>query len=181
MRQKSLRPGTRKKKETGRLSPSLEMYLKTIASLEDDAGGARVKAISEILGVRMPSVTQAVLSLKEKGLVKHSAYGDVNLSAKGRAIANDLRERYAVTESFLSEVLGVDRKITPIEACRIEHDLEYDTVRRLKALLDFLRRCPMDVDDVLGHFQQFLKWREAGQKCPHCERAGDCPEPEGES
>jgi len=155
------------------------MYLKTIASLEDDAAGARVKAISKTLGVRMPSVTEAILSLKEKGLVKHSAYGEVILSKKGRAIADDLRERYAITESFLSEVLGIDRKLTPIEACRIEHDLESDTVRRLKALRDFLKRCPMDVEDVLEHFQQFLKWREAGQKCPHCERAGDCPEAEG--
>jgi len=179
MKQKDPRSGKKKRAQTGRLSPSLEMYLKTIASLEDDAAGARVKAISETLGVRMPSVTEAILSLKEKGLVKHSAYGEVILSQKGRAIADDLRQRYAVTESFLSEVLGIDRKLTPIEACRIEHDLESDTVRRLKALLDFLRRCPMDVEDVLQHFQQFLKWREAGQKCPHCERAGDCPETEG--
>ncbi|RPJ80796.1 MAG: hypothetical protein EHM18_17920, partial [Acidobacteria bacterium] len=43
-----------------------------------------------------------------------------------------------------------DRKLTPIEACRIEHDLESDTVRRLKALRDFLKRCPMDVEDVLS-------------------------------
>jgi len=180
MKPKDRRPGKAKRTEEGRLSPSLEMYLKTIASLEGDAGvGARVKAISETLGVRMPSVTEAILSLKEKGLVRHSAYGEVGLSKKGRAIADDLLERYAVTESFLSEVLGIDRKITPIEACRIEHDLELDTVRRLKALMHFLKRCPMDVDDVLEHFQQFLKWREAGQKCPHCERAGDCPEPQG--
>jgi len=177
MKPKDLRSDKTKRTETERLSPSLEMYLKTIASLEDDpAGGARVKAISKALGVRMPSVTEAILSLKEKGLVEHSAYGDVKLSAKGRAIADHLRERYTVTETFLSEVLGVDKKMTPIEACRIEHDLEVDTVRRLKALLDFLKRCPMDVDDVLQHFQQFLKWREAGQKCPYCERAGNCPE-----
>lgn len=160
-----------------KISPSLEMYLKAIAALEDGSGGARVKAISERLAVRMPSVTEAVLSLSKKGLVKHTTYSDIKLSEKGRRIADHLEERYSVTAAFLSDVLGVEPKTAHTEACRIEHDLEADTVRRLKALLDFLKQCPMDVNDVLAHFQQFMKWRETGEKCPYCERAADHPEP----
>jgi len=67
------------------LSPHMEMYLKTILSLEpSDASGVRVKEIAHALGVTKPSVSEALRLLTARGLVVHPSYGAVSLSARGR-------------------------------------------------------------------------------------------------
>ncbi|MBD3299424.1 MAG: GntR family transcriptional regulator, partial [candidate division Zixibacteria bacterium] len=76
------------------LSPNMEMYLKTVLRLGEGGDQVRVKAISEALGVTMPSVSGALRQLKSKGLVHHPAYGAVKLTARGRRAAGDINQRY---------------------------------------------------------------------------------------
>ena len=75
-----------------KLSPNMEMYLKTILRLEKDSSSVRVKAIADSLGVTMPSVSEALRNLKSRGLVEHSSYGEVKLSEDGRSVAAGVNE-----------------------------------------------------------------------------------------
>jgi DtxR family Mn-dependent transcriptional regulator len=151
-----------------KLSPNMEMYLKTILRLEEAQKPVRVKAIAESLGVTMPSVSEAMRTLKGKGLVRHPSYGEVKLSAKGRRLAESVNDRFVVLQRFLVEVLKVDEKVARIEACEIEHVLGSDTFARLTAYLDFLTYCQKDITHIKEHFHEFLEWRLAGQTCPVC-------------
>ena len=76
-----------------KLSPNMEMYLKTILRLGQDGRPVRVKAIAESMGVTMPSVSEALSILKSKGLVLHPSYGEVKLSARGERVAVAVNER----------------------------------------------------------------------------------------
>jgi Mn-dependent DtxR family transcriptional regulator len=154
----------------------MEMYLKTIFRLEEKEGPVRVKAIAESLGITMPSVSEALRTLKRKGLVLHASYGEVKLSAKGRRLAEGVNERFEVLQRFLVEVLKVDEKTAEYEACEIEHVVGPDTFERLTAYLDFLTYCKKDLSNMKQHFHEFLEWRLAGQACPVC----GMPEKKGE-
>lgn len=161
------------------LSPNMEMYLKTILRLGRSDEPVRVKAIAESLGVKMPSVSGALRQLKAKGLVLHTAYGAVRLSARGQRAAGSVNQRYEVLRRFFSDVLNLDARAADRDACEIEHVVSPDTMRRLAAFLDYMTRCRMDVDQVIRHFHEYLGWREAGELCKDCEltgvRAADCP------
>ena len=78
------------------LSSNMEMYLKTILRLGADGRPVHVKAIAESLGVTMPSVSEALRSLKARGLVLHPSYGAVQLSARGRKLAEAINRRFEV-------------------------------------------------------------------------------------
>jgi DtxR family Mn-dependent transcriptional regulator len=119
-----------------KLSPNMEMYLKTILHLEREGNAVRVGAITRALGITMPSVSQALRSLRKSGLVLHESYGTVRLSAKGRRAAEAIDERYEALQRFLTDVLGADERLANKEACDIEHVLSKDTLERLKAFLD---------------------------------------------
>lgn len=161
--------------ETDRLSPSMEMYLKTILSLETEGKPVRVQAIASVLGVTKPSVSGALHTLKQKGLVIQRSYGAVHLTSEGRVVAEQVRKRYQVLKRFLNGVLGVDAVSTSREACELEHVLGAETMQRLNLFLDFLEHCNLDLNRVVEHFQQYLQHRLAGRKCPDCElKDGQC-------
>ncbi len=161
------------------LSPSMEMYLKTILSLAPDRGPVRVKAISEALGVTMPSVSGALRALKTKGLVLHPSYGAVRLSARGCRTAMAVSRRFEVLRRFLTDVLHVDERTAARDSCLIEHVVGEDTLLRLTAFLDYTTHCRRDVAEVISHFHEYLGWRMAGDFCRDCElegaRPADCP------
>jgi Mn-dependent DtxR family transcriptional regulator len=105
----------------------------------------------------MPSVSQALQSLREKGLILHPAYGTVRLSDRGRRTAKAIHDRYEVLQRFFTRVLRVDERVASREACRIEHELGPDTHRRLKAFLDVFSQCRLDADRVIEHFHEYLE------------------------
>lgn len=154
---------------TKSLSPNMEMYLKTILRLGRSDEPVRVKAIAEALGVTMPSVSEAMRSLKARGLVLHPSYGEVRLSARGRRTAAAVNERFEVLRRFFTDVLQVDEQTAGRDACEIEHVVGPDTLRRLTAFLDYMTRCRMDVSAVIEHFHEYLQWRLAGDFCRECE------------
>ena len=62
------------------------------------------------LDVHNSSVTQALRSLSDKGLVNYAPYDLVTLTDQGREAATDVVERHRSLRSFLVEVLGLDPK-----------------------------------------------------------------------
>ncbi|GAB4322159.1 MAG: hypothetical protein Kow0074_13520 [Candidatus Zixiibacteriota bacterium] len=151
------------------LSPNMEMYLKTVLRLGQDGSQVRVKAISEALGVTMPSVSGALRQLKAKGLVHHPAYGAVKLTPRGRRAAGDINQRYEVLRRFFEEVLNLDARTADRDACEIEHVVSPKTLDRLIAFMDYVTRCRMDVQEVIAHFHEYLELRTKGSPCEECE------------
>lgn len=121
---------------------SMEDYLEAIAKLSEEETSVRVTQISKRLGVRKPSVTAALHKLSEDGLVKHRRYGLVELTPKGRRIAEEVMRRHEVLFYFLSEVLDIDPEIAQEDACRMEHSLSPSGLERLAKFVEFVLTCP---------------------------------------
>ena len=124
------------------LSASLEDYLEAIYHIVQDKQAARAKDIVERLGVHNSSVTQALRSLSEKGLVNYAPYDLVTLTDEGRAAAADVVERHQSLRSFLVDVLGLDAERAEADACRLEHDISNEAAERLRLLMAYRSRHP---------------------------------------
>lgn len=141
---------------TDNLSPSMEMYLKTILRLEQSGSPVRVKAIADSLGVTMPSVSEALRALTAKGLVDHSSYGEVGLSEDGRRAAANVHERFELVRKFLTDMLRVDRETAEREACEIEHVVGEVTLTRLAAFVEWMTCHKTDIEDCMAGFHAYL-------------------------
>ena len=120
-------------------SSSIEDYLEAIIVLDREGGGpVRVTDLSERLGVSKPSVSAAVRRLAEIGWVMHERYGGVELTPQGRTRAAEIAARHDLLHRFLTLVLGVDEATAQEDACRLEHVLSDDTIRRLGLFVEFL-------------------------------------------
>ncbi len=154
------------------LSPKLEMYLKTIHQLTESAGeGADprqvlVKDIARAMEVTMPSVSEAISTLKGRGLVLHEAYGAVRLTAKGARLGREINERFVILRRFLIDVLRVSPTIADLEACEIEHVVGKDTLRRLNTYLEFMLRSGRESKGALDEFHVYLENHLRGVPSP---------------
>ncbi len=112
-----------------------EDYLEAIADLVASKGYARVKDVSEVLGVAPPSVTEMFKKLGEADLVNYERYGAVTLTSEGETIARSTREKHETLKRFLL-ILGVPQEIADMDACRIEHVVHEKTLKRIS---DFVK------------------------------------------
>lgn len=125
-----------------RLSPSLEMYLKTIYLLGLDQKEVLARDIASRLTVARPSVTGALRQLAEKRLVKYSPYESVSLTKKGLDTALDVVKRYETLCDFLENVLCLERTEAEGIACEMEHIVSAKALERLHSFLEFMNSCP---------------------------------------
>ncbi|MEB3861765.1 MAG: metal-dependent transcriptional regulator [Desulfurococcales archaeon] len=114
----------------GLASMSEEDYIEAIYEVEKVYGYARVTDISEILGVRPPTVLGMVKRLEEKGMVIHERHRGVRLTEEGRRVAERIARSHELIRSFLIGI-GVDEERANIEAELIEHFLSQETLEKL--------------------------------------------------
>jgi Mn-dependent DtxR family transcriptional regulator len=120
-------------------SESAEDYLERIDELIEDKGYARVVDIARSLRIRQASVTRMVQKLDETGFVRYERYRGLVLTAKGKGVARAIRRRHRVLEEFF-RLLGVDAVTALRDLEGIEHHLSQASVRRIEALVQFLKK-----------------------------------------
>ena len=116
----------------GKLTSHMEQYLESIFLLEKEHGHAHVAKLAESLNIKMPSVTEAIRKLKKAKCVNYNKYSSITLTPRGRGIAEKVLRRHKVLFKFLHKVLGVNQTIADEEACKIEHIISGDTLKKLE-------------------------------------------------
>ncbi len=130
-----------KENDNKKLSASKEDYLEAVAVLKSEKVVVRVKDIGELLSVKPSSVTVALKSLSKDGYLIHEKYGFVELTAKGKKVANEIRERHKVLFEFLTTVLNIDNDVALVDAGRMEHSISSETLFRITKFIEFVNTC----------------------------------------
>ena len=112
------------------ISLKRQNYLETIYDLCRENGSASTKSIAEKMQIKMPSVTEAVKNLSEKGLVNYSARKAITLTAKGLQVASELERKHSVLEDFFLSI-GCNSEQASKTACLVEHDIDFEISAKL--------------------------------------------------
>jgi DtxR family Mn-dependent transcriptional regulator len=139
------------------LSATLEDYLETMRRVTAEKGAARVRDIAAALDVHKSTVTGALRSLSEKGLVDYAPYEIATLTPQGERIARRIARRHEVIRSFLMDVLSLDEDLAEANACRMEHGLDREVLERLRLFAEFVKRCPHCGQERLQAFRDYFE------------------------
>lgn len=150
---------------------TLERYVETLDELERKKDKARTKDIAEKLDVKEPSVTEMLQKLKRKNFVEYEPYHGATLTKKGSQLAEKLNERHLTLAKFL-KTIGVDEKTAEADACKIEHVIAPETMKKLRQFLNFLEESPKKPPKWLKNYTQFLKTVQH----PGCDHTNDTEE-----
>lgn len=110
---------------------SMEDYLETILILHKKNGNVRSIDIANELNFTKASVSIAMKSLREKGLIEVADNGYITLTKSGLSRAENVLDRHNTIAECLIR-LGVNKEVAFEDACRIEHDISEETFTALK-------------------------------------------------
>jgi len=144
---------------------SMEDYLEAVAMLQENDKVVRVKQISEMLRVKMPSVTSALKKLSEQKLVEHERYGHIKLTPEGDKVARDVIYRHEALTRFFAQALGINRETAEEDACKIEHVISPLSMERLAKFVEFIEACPLGSANFPSRYEYYLEHGELPQDC----------------
>jgi len=152
-----------------KLSESLEDYLEIILDLEKTKKVARTKDIAEKMMVQRGTVSGALKSLEEKGLINYEPYSFITLTQRGTKIANEIARRHAVLKDFLFRVLQIDVEKSDAVACRMEHAMDKSSIDMLVRFIEFIDTCPRTGPDWVQAFLDYCSTKKLNRKkCKKC-------------
>jgi len=159
-----------------RLSESLEDYLEVILGLEEVKKVARAKDIAEKMGVQRGSVTNALKSLEEKGLINYEPYSFVTLTETGKGIAEEITLSHNELKRLLLNALKIDEDTAEATACRMEHAIDKKSLDRLLRFFEFVYKCPRAGEEWVRSFPNYCssgkpEWEKCGQCIEKCKVA----------
>jgi DtxR family transcriptional regulator, Mn-dependent transcriptional regulator len=144
---------------------SMEDYLEAIAKLGEGRKVVKVKQLSEMLGVKMPSVTSALKKLSEQELVEHERYGHINLTPEGNKVARDVICRHEALTRFFAQALGINQETAEEDACKIEHVISPFSMERLAKFVEFIEACPLGGANFPSRYEYYLEHGKLPQDC----------------
>ncbi|MYA33977.1 MAG: metal-dependent transcriptional regulator [Gemmatimonadales bacterium] len=123
--------------KSGAADPSraVEDYLKAVYKLQQAGDPVSTTALAEELDRSAASVTNMVKSLAAQGLLRHTPYRGVLLTAAGEAAALRIIRRHRVIELYLIERLGFSWEDVHAEAERLEHAASEALIDRMAQAL----------------------------------------------
>jgi len=126
---------------TMKLTTKEEDYLETIYRLSQKSDTVGVSDVARKRGVTLPTVISAVSRLKENGLVSQRHYGKIFLSDEGEKKAAHIYRTHKAIRLFLTSVLRLPPDQSEAEACKLEHAISDETIKRLTAFVETYQGC----------------------------------------
>lgn len=129
--------------DTGRPSPAVEDYLKTVYGLAEAPEGGRVTTsrVAEALGVTPASASSMLKRLTQMGYLVPDGRG-VALTGDGRRAALEVVRHHRLLETYLAQALGVPWDQVHAEAEVLEHHISEELEARIAAALGHPDRDP---------------------------------------
>jgi len=125
--------------EDKELTPIMQDYIEVVFHLVNDKKVARVKDIAKEMNVTMPTVTGALRRLAEKEYIDYEPYSFLTLTEKGYKTAEKIVYKHKTLTNFFVEILDVDPEKAMENACRIEHVIDGDVLRRIVSFSDYIK------------------------------------------
>jgi Mn-dependent DtxR family transcriptional regulator len=123
------------------LSRTEVTYLETIYRMNENHVDASVSALAKKFGVRLPSAIGILDKLEAKGLVIRKPWRIPELSKRGATITESVMHQHRIVELYLNKKLGVDSKLSCVEASKIDYLLDGEVVEKMCIALNRPSRC----------------------------------------
>ena len=126
-------PAAHQRTRRDHAAETAEDYVEAVAEIEASSGACRVKDLASRFAVSHVTVVRIVKRLESEGYLATVPYKPIELTAKGKRLAKDCKERHEIVYRFLLAI-GVEERIAAIDSEGIEHHVSPQTLERLQEI-----------------------------------------------
>lgn len=150
---------------------TIEDYVELVYNIQKKKERVQTNDIASALNINPASVTEIFQKLSNEGYIEYEKYSGVELTEKGRKIAIKTKKKHDTLKKFLI-ILGVSEEIADEDACKIEHNVNQETMEILRKFVKFVR-LEDGCSRWLDHFKYFDETGKYIKCSPKNEK--DCP------
>jgi DtxR family transcriptional regulator, Mn-dependent transcriptional regulator len=147
------------------LSPTLEDYLEAIFQIVSMHKVARSMEIAEKLNVKRSSVTIALRSLADKGLINYQVRSYVTLTEQGMDAARCVDRRHHILHEMFTKVLGLPEEEADKAACNMEHGMTSEVCRKMTAFMMAMKQDTSSAKKIIGLVDSLAKKIDCNSDC----------------
>jgi len=125
-----------------KISRTQQDYIKTIWHFEQAAQTARMSMIADALNVKPPTVLAMFRQLNRLKLIEYDKKLGAVLTETGRQEAEHLIRKHRLIETFLNQVLAIEKPLLHDEAEKLEHVMSDQLIMKIDEYLDYPRTDP---------------------------------------
>jgi len=140
-----------------KISASLEDYLEAIYKIIEEKQGVKAIEISRRLGVGRSSVTEALKNLADKKLVNYGRYDVISLTPDGEKAALKVILKHNILYDFFTQILGLNSEEAHENACRVEHVISEDALKRFTLFIEFNKQFHCKNHNYHEEFKKFYE------------------------
>ena len=137
---------------------TIEDYVELIYMLQSKSVKVRTNDVASALDISPASVTEIFQKLNDEDYINYEKYIGVTLTSKGKKIAIDTKRKHETLKKFLM-ILGITEKTADEDACKIEHIVNPETMKRLTKFVEFVQKFKEE-PRWLDNFEHFYKTGE---------------------
>ena len=119
------------------ITSGLEDYLELIYKKINEQKDIKAVDIANTFNVSRPSVSEALMRLREMNLIIYEGRKGIQITSKGIVEAKKIVKKHQVLSKFFHEILGVAPDIADKNACRIEHVIERELVDKIQSFTSY--------------------------------------------
>jgi len=137
---------------------TIEDYVELIYILQDKTGKVHTNDVAFALDISPASVTEIFQKLSDEDYINYEKYSGVTLTSKGEKIAIEIKIKHDTLKKFLM-ILGISEKTADKDACKIEHIVTPETMKRFTKFVEFVQKFKEE-PKWLDNFEHFYKTGE---------------------
>lgn len=126
----------------GHANETIQEYIEGIYRLQQEVGRVATNEVAQYMSVSPASASIMLKRLAEMGLVEHTPYRGIILTAEGEQLALQLLRIHRLTERLLTDIIGLPWNDVHDFACKLEHYIAPEVADKIADALGHPTTCP---------------------------------------
>jgi DtxR family Mn-dependent transcriptional regulator len=143
----------------------MENYLEAIAKLGEGRKVVKVKQVSQMLGVKMPSVISTLKKLTEQEVVEDERCGCIQVTVDGSESTHRIISHREALIRFFAQALGIDEETVEVDAYKFEDVISPLNMERLVKFAEFVETYSVKMANFSGRYEYYLPHGKLPQEC----------------
>ncbi len=114
------------------ITSSLEDYIEAVYNIFLAENKVKAVDVSRKLNVSRASTTEALQKLEQLELINYGYYGTISITEKGVEKAKEIIKKHKTLSIFFEKILGVNHDLAEKTACKIEHVIGDEILKKLE-------------------------------------------------
>ena len=126
------------------ITKGLEDYIEFIYNKISNKENVKAIDIAKHFEISRSSVSEALIRLADMNLIIYEGRNGIQITQEGEKTAEKIIKKHKILFEFFNNILGIEDEISNENACKIEHVIDDDVIKKIFLFTSFCKESNLD-------------------------------------